>query len=595
MYVISLKLTDIIKFFNSLGESRFYLVIPFEMNEDIFIDNNENDIYLGSYTPNYNYLDVNLTNEGVNWRRIESFLLKRQPIFFLGPKELLTKKIFMQAIISLQPRIYFAIYQGITPYLLSKYIKDRLVFLLSRAKRYLSRSSLINRVISDKLKVEISKFFFRYKNIEEKSSSHLLFAELLAKIYTESSSCFEASDLTILINNSLAAGGAERQLVNTLFGLKEKAEYQTLKLYCNYLEPLSEYGFYLPLLKDKNIAVESLQYDKFRNKIVYLKNYDHASLMNFLPIEIFHEILALYMRFKADRPKIVHAWQDSTSIKAAIAALIAGVPRIIISLRNVAPVNFAYYQPYMDSCYKALAELPHITFVNNSSAGAESYAKWLQIPVNRFIILRNGVNLMHLTRLSEHEVKLKKQELGIPSDAVVLGSMFRFYSEKRPMLWVEIAIHFLQKMPSTYVVLAGDGPYKKDMLRLIKKNNLESRFIFTDKVTNIAPILSIMDVFLLASKYEGTPNVVLEAEWLGIPVFTTEAGGAGEAINDKITGILVKDENPALISDQIINAVANNEFRNIRFDGPKFVKENFAIDTMVNNTVKIYQLRMEHV
>ncbi len=595
MSVISLKLADILKFFASLGVSRFYLVIPFEVGDSLFIDNNENDIYLGNYTADYNYLKFTLINDEIRWQRVESFFLDKIPIFFLGPKALLTKTFFLQLLINRHSKIYYTMHQSIQSYLFRNYVKDKLINLLRKIKRILARSKLINTILSDTLKIKIAKILSRSGSEQVSTSFYLMFAQLLNKIYVDSQSSYQASNLTILINNSLAAGGAERQLVNTLVGLKEKVEYQTLKLYCNYLEPLSEYGFYLPLLKDKNVTVESLQYDKFRNKIVYLKNYDHASLMNFLPIEIFHEILALYMRFKADRPKIVHAWQDSTSIKAAIAALIAGVPRIIISLRNVAPVNFAYYQPYMDGCYKALAELPQITFVNNSYAGAESYAKWLQIPVDRFIILRNGVNLTHLTRLSEHEVKLKKQELGIPSDAVVLGSMFRFYSEKRPMLWVEIAIHFLQKMPSTYVVLAGDGPYKKDMLKLIKKNNLESRFIFTDKVTNIAPILSIMDVFLLASKYEGTPNVVLEAEWLGIPVFTTEAGGAGEAISDQITGILVKDENPVLISDQIINAVANNQFRNIRFDGPKFVKENFAIDTMVNNTVKIYQLRMEHV
>lgn len=105
------------------------------------------------------------------------------------------------------------------------------------------------------------------------------------------------------------------------------------------------------------------------------------------------EILNLVEEFKRRRPAVVHAWQDSTSIKVGIAAVIAGVPRIVLASRNLTPVNFGYYQEYMRSAYQALSEVDSIIFLNNSSAGAVDYCRWLEIPQDRFQVVRNGVDL----------------------------------------------------------------------------------------------------------------------------------------------------------------------------------------------------------
>ena len=74
-----------------------------------------------------------------------------------------------------------------------------------------------------------------------------------------------------------------------------------------------------------------------------------------------------YMRELIElRPEVVHAWQDATNIKVGIAAALLGVPRIVLSTRNMAAVRFAYYHPYMWPAYRALERLPNVVFVNNS-------------------------------------------------------------------------------------------------------------------------------------------------------------------------------------------------------------------------------------
>ena len=117
------------------------------------------------------------------------------------------------------------------------------------------------------------------------------------------------------------------------------------------------------------------------------------------------------------RPSVVHAWQDSTSIKAGIAAVIAGVPRIVLASRNATPINFTYYQDYMYPAYRALASLESIVFLNNSEAGAVDYTQWLGMPRERFVVVRNGVDLNHLKRIEETVIRDYRQSLGIPADA----------------------------------------------------------------------------------------------------------------------------------------------------------------------------------
>ena len=63
-------------------------------------------------------------------------------------------------------------------------------------------------------------------------------------------------------------------------------------------------------------------------------------------------------------------------------------------------------------------------------------------------------------------------------------------------------------------------------------------------IENTETGLSLLDVFLLTSAFEGTPNVVLEATCLGVPVVATEAGGTREAIEEGVTGHVVRRPTP---------------------------------------------------
>src|SRR5262249_5459172 len=106
---------------------------------------------------------------------------------------------------------------------------------------------------------------------------------------------------------------------------------------------------------------------------------------------------------------------------------------------------------------------------------------------------------------------------------------------------------------------------------------------------DVDDMLSIMDVFLLTSQVEGLPNVLIEAQWLGLPVVTTNAGGAGEAIDPGRTGWLVDSAEPDVIASPIRELLLDpGRRREIRRTGPAFIAERFGVSRMIDETLEAY-------
>jgi hypothetical protein len=231
----------------------------------------------------------------------------------------------------------------------------------------------------------------------------------------------------ILVCGNLSPGGAERQVVYTMTGL-ERRGFRDIQLLCDTLEPgrPETFDFYLPALRDAGIRVETIRKAtlddvELDDATRTLREFAHR-----LPAELLADIVALYREFRLRQPEVVHAWLDWSNTRAGIAAALAGVPKILISGRNLNPTNFNLYQPYMDPAYSALCELANVIFVNNSRAGADDYAKWLGLEPERIRVIHNAVDFGDRRSSSPAEIVALRRELRIPPAAPLVGSAFRF-------------------------------------------------------------------------------------------------------------------------------------------------------------------------
>ena len=412
---------------------------------------------------------------------------------------------------------------------------------------------------------------------------------------------FAAADFAagpiVLVNSALTAGGAERQVVNTLLALDRRGLRCGLLCLRLHDEPL--YDFFVPALAGfSGFARNVMPLKRAEPILSEMIGADAAARLlaatAWLPRYIQDQVICFCADFASLKPCVVHAWQDGTGIVAGFAARLVGVPRIVVSSRNLAPTNFAYFQSYMEYAYREIASCQSIKMVNNSAAGARSYVDWLGLPHDRFIVKRNGVDVTAMKRAPADAVAALRERLKIPAGAKVVGSIFRFYPEKQPLLWVETAARIVGLDRSCHFVVFGEGPLHGKAVALARRLACADRLHFPGNIENTGLGLSLLDVFLLTSKFEGTPNVVLEASALGVPVVTTDAGGAAEAVEENVTGY-VADADPERLAQQVLAILRDDAWAaRVKTEGPKFITGRFGLDRMLDETLALYGLPATH-
>lgn len=393
----------------------------------------------------------------------------------------------------------------------------------------------------------------------------------------------------VVVNCSLSAGGAERQVVNTLLGLKARGI--DVALVAENLFRQSGLAFHIETVTAANIDVEALPRQTEPGPHLYAQiSRPLAEALCRLPQDILFESLDMVCTLRERRPEVVHLWQDQTAVKHGMAAVIAGVPRIVISLRNVNPTHFEYNADWLKPGFLALAKREEVIFSVNSKAGLESYAQWLGLPVSRFVEVRNGVRFPDTTPLRESIADIRER-FGA-GDGPLVGGIFRLNAEKRPTLWLEAARQVHDFRPNARFVIAGSGPLHGDLLDLRRRLGLDDVLHFAGEIRDVPAFLEALDLFVLTSKYEGTPNVLLEAQWHGRPVVTTHAGGAAETILPGQTGLLCEADTPAGVAKAVLEALGDPQLaQRARQTGPGQVAARYSWDAMIDQTLELYCLR----
>lgn len=114
-------------------------------------------------------------------------------------------------------------------------------------------------------------------------------------------------------------------------------------------------------------------------------------------------------------------------------------------------------------------------------------------------------------------------QLGIPTDAFVIGHIGRFEEQKNYRPSLKIVQHILKKHPNTYLLSVGAGSLEAEIHGLAKDLKIEDHVLFLGEREDIAELLKAMDVFLLPSLYEGLPIVAVEAQAANVKlVLSTE-------------------------------------------------------------------------
>jgi len=202
-------------------------------------------------------------------------------------------------------------------------------------------------------------------------------------------------------------------------------------------------------------------------------------------------------------------------------------------------------------------------------------------------VLREAKDVSFAARNTE--TSFLRNQLGIPEGAPVIGKVAVFRSQKRLWLWVEIALRILEKCPETHFLLVGDGEWRERILSQIHKSGKSAHFHWVGVQKNVVPYLSLMDIYLSTSEFEGLPIAMLEAMSCEVPVVATRAGGIGEVIQHGKQGYLTEIEEWEELEKYCLELLQNPALQQEMAQAARErVIEKFSMKRMVSELEEIY-------
>lgn len=156
----------------------------------------------------------------------------------------------------------------------------------------------------------------------------------------------------------------------------------------------------------------------------------------------------------------------------------------------------------------------------------------------------------------------KRAELGLAGRHVVL-SVGRFVPIKNTALLIDAVAQMTSSDPALHLLLVGEGPEMNALRQQADRLGIARSVTFAGYVAqqDLAPYYRTADVFALASDFDNSPNVVLEAMACGLPVVATNVGGVAEYVTPGRGGDLVGRRDATALAGVLGDWLANTDGR----------------------------------
>ena len=186
------------------------------------------------------------------------------------------------------------------------------------------------------------------------------------------------------------------------------------------------------------------------------------------------------------------------------------------------------------------------------------------------------------------KIKLFKKKFKIKEKDFILCNIARHVNQKSLDVLIKVFSKYSKKNINSKLILIGKGPETQNLKKLSNELNIQKKLIWIPEYENIRDIISISNVFILTSKYEGLGLVLLEAMAEKKPILASKISAIPEIVKNNYNGILVKHGDVKEFAKKI--EIFENTKKSIKFgrNGFNFLKKNFNLDKMYGETKKIY-------
>jgi glycosyltransferase involved in cell wall biosynthesis len=278
-------------------------------------------------------------------------------------------------------------------------------------------------------------------------------------------------------------------------------------------------------------------------------------------------ILTLIRLLKKYRVNLVHSHSSRASIFAQIAASLSNIPVVLtfhqplcaLVYENGSMGNFKrWYWLYL-KISKVLNRLLTNRIIHVSSRAQNEAFELGLAPSDKTVVIRNGVDVSKFSR--NKSICDYRKKNGVPRELMVITCIGRLHDQKGIDLFLDSIKIIEPYMEKTQVWIVGDGPRRIDLKNQADKLGLTNVVRFWGFKSEIVEILEASDIFVLPSRFETGPIVVLEAMAVGLPCVVTDVGENFYVIEQDVSGIIVARENPKALAKALKTVLKDADLR----------------------------------
>jgi len=203
--------------------------------------------------------------------------------------------------------------------------------------------------------------------------------------------------------------------------------------------------------------------------------------------------------------------------------------------------------------------------------------------------INNAIDPGEFAHISTEDSIKKRQSLGIDEETKVVVTTARLSWQKAPLNFVKAAKYVVERKKDVKFFIAGDGPLLERTKTVIKENRLGDYVILLGWRQDAGELVSISDVFILTSLWEGMPYAIMEAMALKKPIVATNVTGTKDLIKDGYNGYLVPPEEPEALGEKVLKLLKDPHLsRQMGNRGCQALEEKTNLKEHIKTMEKLY-------
>ena len=306
------------------------------------------------------------------------------------------------------------------------------------------------------------------------------------------------------------------------------------------------------------------------------------------PFLDFNAFFSLVTIIRQERPMIVHTHTSKAGLLGRLAAFLCRVPVIIHTPHG--HVFWGYFTSWKTRFFIFLERVFALLTDRIITLTEQEKKDHLDVRIGRVDQLRtihSGVELGKFPG-SEIDSRSVREALGIPFDALVVGTVGRLIPIKGSNFLIEAAGDVIKGKPETVFVFLGEGELQKQMEVRALQLGIRDRVMFLGWRPDVASIMSTYDVFAFPSLNEGMGKALVEAMAMGKPVVASNVSGIRDLVVNGENGFLVPPAQPELLAKRITYLLQNPQVRQAFGAAGKKMAGGYNAESMVEEIDQLY-------